>query len=276
MNNAKDFLFNYGAVKLTPMDAPFLHKILDGLVEKSNCPKPDLYITRDKIPNAMAIDDSSINPSICIHVGLIETLNQDEIEAVIAHELGHLVLKHSEFKTRIALSAQSIILVGNAIGGGVLSSGYDFAQDDNNSGDLVNILVMCTIAFVAKSATTHIAKNKLVQASHQAEFQADNFSGELTGKPWAMIESLKKMDNQHVDGKRYSPEIAQLFFSCPSYLKYETHPSSIDRFTSLRSIPEIIRPPENYEEKIFFCNFCGHLINRQWCYCTTCGAFLAH
>lgn len=95
-----------GAKEVSPQEAPELHAALERIAKESGIPKPKLYIVNSDIPNAFAFGRGKNDSGVAIHVGLLKRLNKQEVEAVIAHEVGHI--KHNDV---IIMTIASVIPV---------------------------------------------------------------------------------------------------------------------------------------------------------------------
>ena len=83
-------LKHYNAQEVDPREAPVLYRVVERLVERADMPMPKVYIIHDHIPNAFATGRNPEHAAVAITTGLLELLNEDEIEGVMAHELSHV------------------------------------------------------------------------------------------------------------------------------------------------------------------------------------------
>src|SRR5579863_6268628 len=88
-----------GAVEVTPEQAPELHGVVDRLCALADMPKPRVAIARSPIPNAFATGRSADKAVLCVTDSLLDTLNKDELEGVIAHEMSHVAHKDVQVMT---------------------------------------------------------------------------------------------------------------------------------------------------------------------------------
>ncbi len=176
------------AREVTPQEAPGLHAIVDRLVSRSGLPKPKVCIVPTQIPNAFATGRSRNHSAVAVTEGIMRTLNEDELEGVIAHELAHIRHYDMLLNTVVASLAGLIsMLAFQARWGMLLGGGRN--RDNNNPLALVGILL---VAFLAPMFAMVI--RSLI--SHQQEFGADAGGAEICGKPLALASALKKIERQ--------------------------------------------------------------------------------
>jgi heat shock protein HtpX len=96
-----------GLQYLKPGENPWLESMVKELADKSGLPMPKLAVVPDKTPNAFTFGRTTSSATLAVHEGLLKTLNKAEIEAVIAHELGHI--KHKDYVVMTVLSALPLI-----------------------------------------------------------------------------------------------------------------------------------------------------------------------
>ncbi len=232
-------LASMGARVVGPGDSPQahrLHAIIERLCIQANLPKPRVAIAETSMPNAFAVGRSPKTATVCATSGILELLNDSELEAVLGHELTHvqnrdvMVMTLASFFASIAaFIVQMGFWFGGAFGGG---------DDDNGPGALVVILV---------SAVVYMVSWLLLQAlSRYREFAADRGSAILTGRPSALISALYKIEGgmQRVpqqDLRAASGELAA-FYIFPPKVKataatlFSTHPPLEARVARLQRL----------------------------------------
>jgi heat shock protein HtpX len=229
-------LFSMGAKQVTPAQAPRLHGILDRLCVQANLPKPRVAVVETAMPNAFAVGRSPKSATVCATTGILDLLNDAELEGVLGHELTHvqnrdvIVMTVASFFASIAAF---IVQVGFWFGGA-----FDDRDRDSGIAFIVVILV---------SAAVYVVSWLLLQAlSRYREFAADRGSAILTGRPSALIMALRKLTDQmeritQRDLRAASGELAA-FYIIPPKAKatvaslFSTHPPLEKRIAALERL----------------------------------------
>jgi heat shock protein HtpX len=228
-------LYSMGAREVSPAEAPRLHGIIERLCIQANLPKPRVAIAETSMPNAFAIGRSPKTATVCATTGILDLLDDAELEAVLGHELTHvqnrdvMVMTIASFFASIA---SFIVQMGFWFGA--------FGGDDEDSGPswLVVILV---------SAVVYMVSFVLLQAlSRYREFAADRGSAILTGRPSALISALMKISGgmQRIpqqDLRAASGELAAFYIFPPKAKQtvatlFSTHPPLEARIAALQRL----------------------------------------
>ena len=183
-------LRSMGAHEVGPNDGPearTLHAIVDRLCIQANVPKPRVAIAQTPMPNAFAIGRSAKSATVCATTGILQLLDPAELEAVLGHEITHVLNRDvvvmtvaSFFASIAAFITQWGFLFGGGFGGG------NRDNNNNNNGFIFVILI---------SAAVYVISFLLIQAlSRYREFAADRGSAIITGRPSALISALMKID----------------------------------------------------------------------------------
>src|SRR6201997_1469221 len=178
------------AALVGPNDGPearTLHAIVERLCIQANLPKPRIAIAQTPMPNAFAIGRSPKSATVCATTGILRLLDPAELEAVLGHEITHVINRDvvvmtvaSFFASIAAFITQWGFLFGGGFGGG------NRDNNNNNNGFIFVILI---------SAAVYVISFLLIQAlSRYREFAADRGSAIITGRPSALISALMKID----------------------------------------------------------------------------------
>ena len=225
-----------GAVPVTREQAPKLYAVMERLAAKGNLPMPKLYVIPQQAPNAFATGRNPKHASVAATEGLLELMNDDELEGVIAHELSH-VRNYDILTTSIAATlAGTIVWLANIAQWGMIFGGYGGGRDERRGGAL-GALAMMIVAPIAAS---------LVQLgiSRQREFAADAAGAKLVGHPYGLISALEKLGayNQRIPMTNVSPTNASLYIVTPRTPGqmlvglFSTHPPLDARIEALRQM----------------------------------------
>jgi heat shock protein HtpX len=231
-------LASMGAREVSPQDAPQLHSIIDRLCVQANIPKPRVAIAQTPMPNAFAVGRSPKSATVCATTGILQLLDPAELEAVLGHEITHVINRDvvvmtiaSFFASIAAFITQFGFLFGGGFGGGN-------RNDQNNNGFFIVILV---------SAAVYVISFLLLQAlSRYREFAADRGSAILTGRPSALISALMKISGtmQRIpqrDLRAASSELAAFYIFPPKAKEsitnlFSTHPPLEARIERLQRL----------------------------------------
>jgi heat shock protein HtpX len=230
-------LLSMGAREVGPGDsyqARRLHAIIERLCIQANIPKPRVAIAQTPMPNAFAVGRSPKSATVCATAGILELLDDGELEGVLGHELTHvqnrdvMVMTLASFFASIAAF---ITQVGFWFGG---------AFDDNNNGPGAIVVILV-------SAVVYVISWLLLQAlSRYREFAADRGSAILTGRPSALIAALYKIEGtmQRIprrDLRAASGELAAFYIMPPRAKQtvatlFSTHPPLEARVARLQRL----------------------------------------
>src|SRR5881409_3985962 len=173
---------------LAPGENRWLESKVAQLASQSNIPVHRIAISPDPTPNAFVFGRTSKGATLAVHQGLLQRLNEDEIEGVIGHELGHV--KHRDFIVVTMISA--IPLVAYLIARSVLWGGYVSGiggRGSNRNNSAGALIVIAIVAYVVYILTTLLA----LRLTRLRESYADAYSAYLTGHPRELESALTKI-----------------------------------------------------------------------------------
>jgi heat shock protein HtpX len=158
----------------------------------SGIPRPDVYILQDNAPNAFAIGRSPKHASIVVTQGLLDLLDREELQGVIAHEISHIKNYDIRLKTVITALFGSVMLFSNGARRYTMFSGIPKANLTQIRGMFRLILTILWIA--ALLAAPVIARMLVVLVSRHREYLADASGAELTRNPLGLAKALAKIE----------------------------------------------------------------------------------
>jgi len=176
-NSGTAALRAYRARVVTQAEAPQLYEIVDRLRQRAGLPMPRLAVAPQPQPNAFASGRNPANAVVCVTDGLLQVLDQGEVEGVLAHELGHI--KNGD----MLLQTVSATLAG-AVGMMSQAGMYGAARPDGQA--RVNPLAMILAPLAATLIQFAISRTR--------EFKADATAAGITGKPLDLAEALAKIN----------------------------------------------------------------------------------
>lgn len=224
----------------TPEENQKLYNIFDSLMVPTGLTKkPQLYIVDDMQPNAFATGRNPEHAVVCVTTGLLDKLDYYELEAVLAHELGHI--KNYD----ILLSAVVSVMVGFVV---MLSdiftrSFFFFGSEDRDSDSKGNIIFM-VIGLVFLILAPIFGQLMQLAISRKREFLADATAVEFTRNPDGLISALQKLDADSSELRSVNKATAHMYIVSPfksnkkksSTSLWSTHPSIEDRVEALKNI----------------------------------------
>lgn len=228
----------YGAQPVTPEDNREVYTrvfpIVQSLTMRMGLPMPRLWLIPDESPNAFATGRNPNNASVAFTVGILRLMNDQELEGVVAHELGHVKNRDILTSSIAAVLASAITFIGRmAFWFGV--GGRDDEEEGGGWGALLMVIVAPIAAVLIQMAI-----------SRTREYAADQTSAEVTRNPHELISALGKLEtwSQRIPMAEATPATAHLFIIKPftgqglmqGLMKmFSTHPSTEARIARLES-----------------------------------------
>lgn len=225
---------SYGATKVTNDTHPELHSIVTRVCQQADIEKPHIAVSSANMMNAFAAGRSPSNATVCLTTTLIDNLSEDELEAVIAHEVAHIKNRDVAIMT----AAGAILALT-----GIMMRSVFYSAGFGRQRDVRALLVMFIV-----SAITYVISFVLIRAlSRYREYVADRSAAIITGKPMALAEALSTIDNEMDDipkeDLREAEGVSALMIS-PVKTKINTvistHPKTEDRIKKLEEMSKDI------------------------------------
>jgi heat shock protein HtpX len=216
-NSDKIALSMNQAQELTESQAPELFEITHKLTQKAALPMPKLYLTPETTPNAFATGRDPEHSAVALTQGLINNLNPEELEGVIAHELGHIKNRDVFISTVAAVLAGAISTLTQF----AFFMGGSRDRENSSPFGFLGILISLVVAPIAAMIIQFAI-------SRSREYGADAASVAMTGKPQGLASALRKLESF---SKRQQPETLQPAFSS----LYITNPFQGSFLTELMS-----------------------------------------
>jgi heat shock protein HtpX len=230
-------LASIGAQPVTREQLPRLYEVMERLAAKANIPVPKLYVVPDAAPNAFATGRNPRNASVAVTQGLLQIMNDDELEGVIAHELSH-VRNYDILTSSIAATVAGAITYMAQMGQfAMLFGGFGGSRDDEREGGGLSALLMIFLApFAALLLQLFLARTR--------ESAADETGARMVGQPYGLISALQKLGayNQRIPTSAISPSTSSLCIVKPLFGSgavsslFSTHPPLEDRIAALKEM----------------------------------------
>jgi len=222
-------LKHYQAIPVTHKSASGLYNIVLRLTQKAELPMPALYIIPEQQPNAFATGRNYDNAAVAVTQGLLDLMTEEEIEAVIAHELSHIKHYDMLIGTVTATIAGAIAMLAN------------FGMFFGGGRDRPNYIVMMALMFIMPMAASIIQ----MTVSRKREYMADEGAAKMTGHPEWLQSALTKLDSyaRGTSLPEADPQTAHMFIINPFTGKdlsmkqlFSTHPSTESRIERLEAL----------------------------------------
>lgn len=226
---------------VTEQEMPEVYAMVRNLAQRENMPMPRIYFIESNQPNAFATGRNPKHAAVAVTRGILEMMNQAELEGVLAHELAHV-------RNRDILTATIAATIGAALS--FLARMYFWGgmgrrRDNNGASMIIGLAAMILAPLAAAIIQMAISRSR--------EYQADRSGVETTGSPMALASALAKLDQGSRIPMNVDPAVSQLFISDPlkafggrgkggGFAKmFSTHPPIADRIARLEQMQMGIR-----------------------------------
>jgi heat shock protein HtpX len=226
-------LMSYSAQPVTETENPEAYHriapIVRGLAQRMSLPMPKLWLIPDDSPNAFATGRNPSHASVAFTTGILDRMNDNELEGVVAHELGHVLHRDILISSVAGMLAAAITFMAR------MAFWFGGSRDDEERGNGIAAIAMMILAPIAAI---------LIQMaiSRSREYDADAASAKYVGSPYPLIGGLQKLDSWSKQiPMDASPATAHMFiikpFTGQSFMRlFSTHPSTEDRIARLQAM----------------------------------------
>ena len=243
-------LSSANAQEITHDEAPQLYNIVEEMRIAASLPAmPKVYIIDAPVPNAFAVGLKPERACVAVTTGLLERLNRDELQGVIAHELGHISNRDTLFMTLAGVTLGAIVLLADFgmrmmfWGGGSRRR----SSSNKNGGGAMAILMIA--ALVLAILAPLIARLLYFACSRQREYLADASAAQFTRLPSGLASALQKISTQQESKKiPVNRVVSPMFIINPlaaagSSSVFGTHPPTQERIKRLLAMQGAVPPP---------------------------------
>src|SRR5580765_8535116 len=230
----------YGAQQVSREQLPRVYNVVERMTQRIGLPMPKIYVIPNESPNAFATGRNPSHASVAVTQGILNLLDDEELEGVLAHELCHVRNRDILISSVAATIAGAITFLARSAMWAGMFVGYGDRNDRERGGGGLMALLMMILAPIAAL---------LIQmaVSRSREYEADHTGAQTTGNPYALARALEKLDAY---SKRLpmqaSPSTAHLFIVAPMLggetlaSLFSTHPPISKRIARLTG-----RPPDS-------------------------------
>jgi len=228
----------YGAQEITRSENPAFYGMVERLAQRAGLPMPKVYIIPDQSPNAFATGRNPSHAAVAATEGILRILSPEELEGVMAHELGHVKNRDILISTIAATFAGAISMIGSMLQwGAMLGAGRD-DEEGGGLGGLVGSLAMAILApFMAMLIQMAVSRSR--------EYLADATGAEICGKPRALASALGRLQNasHQIPMHDATPATAHMFIVNPltgggMMSLFSTHPPMEERIARLQAMAQ--------------------------------------
>lgn len=231
-NSDKMALAMNRAREVSPSEAPELHSIVEHLARRANLPKPRVYVVDNPTPNAFATGRNPRHAAVAVTTGILQLLSREELEGVLAHELGHILNRDILISSIAAVMAGAISYLATMAQWAMIFGGRG---NEDEGGNPLAALVMIIVAPLAAA---------LIQMaiSRSREYVADAAGAKISGNPRSLAGALQKLTtyNQRIP-MQVNPASAQMYIVNPLTRGqlanlFSTHPPIEERISRLMAM----------------------------------------
>lgn len=253
-SGAKHVLWSTGAREILDPQTPAeqqLVNVVEEMAIASGLPRPRLWIVPDGDPNAFATGREAGDSHVAVTEGLLAVLDRDELQAVVAHELGHIRNLDIRLMTLLAALVGAVALLSDGMwrmirtGGRSSGGGRRSGKKGDANALVIILLVVWLLSWLLAPLITRLLA---VSVSREREFLADATSAQLTRNPLALARALEKIELAAAPTKAIRPGVAHLCIADPTGRRtapmaasrlagwMATHPPMLERIRRLRAM----------------------------------------
>ncbi len=224
-----------GAKAIGPAEEPELHESVRRLARQAGLPMPKLYLIPQETPNAFATGRNPEKGAVAVTEGLLKLLKRDEVEGVLAHELGHIKNRDTLIMTVAATLGGALSMLADMAFWGNMFGGRGDHDSEGGTHPLAGLAGIILAPLAAMLIQTAISRAR--------EFEADAAGARLTDNPLALARALQKIEQwaKKIPQDSGTPATAHLFIINPFRgggltRMFSTHPPTAERVKKLESM----------------------------------------
>jgi heat shock protein HtpX len=225
----------YRAKPVTREELPRAYQAVERLTQRIGLPMPKIYVIPTDSPNAFATGRNPSHASVAVTQGILNLLNDEELEGVLAHELGHVRNRDILISSIAATLAGAVTYLAEMGRWAMIFGGYERNDENRGGGGLAGLLMLIVAPIAAMLIQLAVSRSR--------EYQADATGAHFTGNPYALASALQKLDTY---SRRVpmaaTPSTAHLFIIQPLLGMnfgnlFSTHPPIAKRIERLTGRP---------------------------------------
>ena len=226
------------AREVAPEQEPRLHRMVEEVAGMAGLPKPKVYIVENDAPNAFATGRNPKHSVVAVTTGIMRILSEDELKAVLAHELGHIKNRDILISAIVATIASAVMFIAFMARWSLFFGG--FGRSRNQTANLIGLAAMILIAILAPIGAMVIR----MAISRQREYGADEAGARISGRPLALASALRKLQmGAQMRPMQVSESTAHMYTVSPLRSDFmgnlfSTHPPVEERIARLERMAE--------------------------------------
>lgn len=251
MTGAQKVLWSTGARELLEpqsADERQLVNVVDEMAIASGLPRPRIWIVPDDDPNAFATGSDERHAHVAVTEGLLRTLTRDELQGVVAHEMGHIRNLDVRLMTILAALVGAVALLGDGVwrmmgrGGAHLGSGRSGGRRERKEGGNALVLILLALWILSWLLAPLITRLLAMSVSREREYLADAMSAQYTRNPLALASALDKLEGAAAPTRAIKTGSAHLCIADPRggtrhvVRWFASHPPMATRIARLREM----------------------------------------
>jgi heat shock protein HtpX len=220
-----------GAQPIDRAQAPELYQVVESLCQKANLPMPTIHMIPTQSANAFATGRDPQHAAVAVTEGILQILNMDELEGVLAHELAHVRNRDILITTIAAVMASTITFLGH--------NAFWFIGSRDEDGRSVNPIGLILMAILAPMAAALVN----LALSRSREFEADASGARICGHPLELASALAKVEqaSQRAPMTSLNPALSSLYITSPNPQSWfvnllSDHPPTAERIRRLQQM----------------------------------------
>lgn len=230
---AKLALATNGAHQVSKQEEPRLYRTVENLTIATGLPMPKVYVIEDPAPNAFATGRDPNHSVVCATRGLLDMMNDSELEGVLAHELGHV----KNYDIRVMMIVFGLVSAIGLIANIMMNMFWWGGRDEERSPNPIFIVLGLVAAILAPLAASLVQ----LAVSRRREYLADSTGAMTTRYPEGLASALEKIRDSGSALRKQNTATAHLFFANPLRGHalanlFSTHPPIEDRIARLRGM----------------------------------------
>jgi heat shock protein HtpX len=222
------------ARKVSEVERPELHAIVNRLASNAGVPTPSIAVVESPVPNAFATGRSPSHATIAVHSSLVNTLNRDELDGVLAHEMMHIKNYDTLTSVIVAMVAGAVSYLAQL--GWYVTPAYGYGGQRTRDSGMAGVLVILLAPIAALLVQLAITRTR--------EYAADEGGAKLSAKPLSLASALEKIERSVVHRRTHgNPAFSQLYIVNPfrgsSIAElFSTHPPTWKRIARLQRLAD--------------------------------------